>query len=195
MSKSLGNFLTIDDLLNKYDANTIRFFILTNHYRMPVEFSDEALTSAQSGVKRLLNAKRTPINENLDITSTEEYKLFTDAMDEDLNTSKALAILFELTNKANKDDVNAFTILYKLATVLGFSFDKASLSEDEIQNALKHVCEVLNEDFKTINELLEFRNKAREEKNWDIADKIRVALSDVGIVVKDSKEGTILEAK
>ena len=71
-------------------------------------------------------------------------------MDEDLNTSKALAILFELTNKANKDDVNAFTILYKLATVLGFSFDKASLSEDEIQNALKHVCEVLNEDFKTI---------------------------------------------
>ena len=93
------------------------------------------------------------------------------------------------------DDVNAFTILYKLATVLGFSFDKASLSEDEIQNALKHVCEVLNEDFKTINELLEFRNKAREEKNWDIADKIRVALSDVGIVVKDSKEGTILEAK
>ena len=195
MSKSLGNFLTIDDLLNKYDANTIRFFILTNHYRMPVEFSDEALTSAQSGVKRLLNAKRTPINENLDITSTEEYKLFTDAMDEDLNTSKALAILFELTNKANKDDVNAFTILYKLATVLGFSFDKPSLSEEELANALKHVCEVLNENFSTMDELLEFRKKAREEKNWDIADKIRIALSDVGIVVKDSKEGTILEAK
>ena len=101
MSKSLGNFLTIDDLLKKYDANTIRFFILTNHYRMPVEFSDEALSSAQAGVKRMLNAKRTKLNEDLDITQTEEYKAFVEAMDDDLNTSKALAVLFDLTNKAN----------------------------------------------------------------------------------------------
>ena len=195
MSKSLGNFLTIDDLLKKYDSNTIRFFILTNHYRMPVEFSDEALTSAQSGVKRLLNAKRTPVNEALDVTQTEEYKLFVEAMDDDLNTSKALAVLFDLTNKANKDDKDAFTILHKLATTLGFSFDKPSLSEEDLTKALKHVCEVLGENFATMDELLEFRKKAREEKNWDIADKIRIALSDVNIVVKDSKEGTILEAK
>ena len=162
---------------------------------MPVEFSDEALTSAQSGVRRLLNAKRTPINEELDVTQTEEYKLFVEAMDDDLNTSKALAVLFDLTNKANKDDKDAFTILHKLATTLGFSFDKPSLSEEDLTKALKHVCEVLNENFTTMDELLEYRKKAREEKNWDIADKIRIALSDVNIVVKDSKEGTILEAK
>ena len=195
MSKSLGNFLTIDDLLKKYDANTIRFFILTNHYRMPVEFSDEALSSAQAGVKRMLNAKRTQINEDLDITKTEEYAKFVEAMDDDLNTSKALAVLFELANKANKDDKNAFTILYKLATVLGFSFEKAQLSEDEIKNALEKVSKVLDKNFETMDELIAYRKEARDAKNWDVADKIRVTLDECGIVVKDSKDGTILEAK
>ena len=195
MSKSLGNFLTIDDLLKKYDANTIRFFILTNHYRMPVEFSDEALSSAQAGVKRMLNAKQTKINEDLDITTTEEYKQFIEAMDEDLNTSKALAVLFDLTSKANKDEKDAFTILFKLAGVLGFSFEKAQLSEEELTNAVQKVSEVLGENFASMDELLAFRKKAREEKNWDIADKIRLTLDGLGIVLKDSKDGTVVETK
>ena len=195
MSKSLGNFLTIDDLLKKYDANTIRFFILTNHYRMPVEFSDEALSSAQAGVKRMLNAKQTKINEELDITTTEEYKQFVEAMDDDLNTSKALAVLFDLTSKANKDDKDAFTILFKLANVLGFSFEKAQLSEEELTNAVQKVSEVLGENFASMEELLSFRKKAREEKNWDIADKIRLTLDGLGIVLKDSKDGTVVETK
>ncbi len=195
MSKSLGNFLTIDDLLKKYDANTIRFFILTNHYRMPVEFSDEALTSAQAGVKRLLNAKQTKINEDLDITTTDEYKQFVEAMDDDLNTSKALAVLFDLTNKANKDEKDAFTILFRLANVLGFSFEKAQLSQDELSNAVKQVSIALGENFSSMDELLEFRKKAREEKNWEIADKIRLTLDELGIVLKDSKDGTQVEAK
>lgn len=195
MSKSLGNFLTIDDLLKKYDANTIRFFILTNHYRMPVEFSDEALSSAQAGVKRMLNAKRTKLNEDLDITQTEEYKAFVEAMDDDLNTSKALAVLFDLTNKANKDDKNAFTILFKLVSVLGFTFDKPQLSEEEIQNALKKVSEVLNKEFSSMNDLISYRKEARDAKNWDIADKIRITLDECGIVLKDTKDGTTFEAK
>ena len=195
MSKSLGNFLTIDDLLKKYDANTIRFFILTNHYRMPVEFSDESLSSAQAGVKRLMNAKRTKINDDLDITQTDSYKQFVEAMDDDLNTSKALAVLFDLANRANKDEKDAFTILYKLASVLGFSFEKAALSEDELTKAVEQVSEVLGEKFASMDELIEYRKKAREEKNWDVADKIRIALDDCGIVVKDSKEGTVIEAK
>lgn len=195
MSKSLGNFLTIDDLLKKYDSNTIRFFILTNHYRMPVEFSDEALSSAQSGVKRMLNAKRTEINESLDITQTEEYKNFVEAMDDDLNTSKALAVLFDLTGKANKDDKNAFTILFKLASVLGFTFDKQKLTEDELNNAVKHVSEKLEREFSSADEILAYRKEAREAKNWDIADKIRIAFDEIGIVLKDTKDGTTIERK
>ena len=195
MSKSLGNFLTIDDLLKKYDANTIRFFILTNHYRMPVEFSDEVLSSAQAGVKRMLNAKRTPIDEKLDIAETEAYKQFVESMDDDLNTSKALAVLFDLAGRANKDEKNAFTILYKLATVLGFSFDKAELSDEELSNAIKHVSEILCESFTSMEALIAYRKEARANKNWEVADKIRIALDECGIVLKDSKDGTVIEAK
>lgn len=195
MSKSLGNFLTIDDLLKNYDSNTIRFFILTNHYRMPVEFSDEALQAAANGVKRMLNAKRTQIDENLDLTQFEEYKAFEEAMDDDLNTSKALAVLFDLTNKANKDVLYAFTLLYKLATTLGFVFEKATLSEEELAEKLKEISEELGETYSSMEEIIEKRKAARVEKNWDVADKIRVALDKVGIVLKDSKEGTTWELK
>lgn len=195
MSKSLGNFLTIDDLLKNYDSNTIRFFILTNHYRMPVEFSDEALQAAANGVKRMLNAKRTQIDENLDLTQFEEYKAFEEAMDDDLNTSKALAVLFDLTNKANKDVPYAFTLLYKLATTLGFVFEKATLSEEELAEKLKEISEELGESYSSMEEIIEKRKAARVEKNWDVADKIRVALDKVGIVLKDSKEGTTWELK
>ena len=195
MSKSLGNFLTIDDMLKNYDANTLRLFILTNHYRMPVEFSDEALTSAQAGAKRLTNAKQTPINENLDIKSTEEYKAFVEAMDEDLNTSKALAVLFDLATRANKDEENAYTILYKLGTTLGFTFEKAGLSEDDVKKGIAAVITALEQNFTTMDEILEIRAKARAEKNWEIADKIRIALDSAGIIVKDTKDGTTLELK
>lgn len=195
MSKSLGNFLTIDDLLKKYDANTIRFFILTNHYRMPVEFSDESLASAAAGVRRMLNAKPTPIDESFDITATAEYKEFVEAMDDDMNTSKALAVLFDLANKANKDEEGAFTILYKLASVLGFSFEKQTLSDDELRELVKRAGEKLNETFNSMEEIISYRKKARDEKNWDIADKIRVVFDAEGIVLKDSKEGTTWELK
>ncbi len=195
MSKSLGNFLTIDDLLKNYDANTIRFFILTNHYRMPVEFSDEALQAAANGVKRMLNAKRTPIDETLDLTQFDEYKEFVNAMDDDLNTSKALAVLFDLTNKANKDVPYAYTLLHKLAETLGFTFAKATLSEDELKAKLEEISKELGENYDSMDAIIETRKQARADKNWDLADKIRVALDKVGIVLKDSKEGTTWEVK
>ncbi len=195
MSKSLGNFLTIGDLLKNYDANTIRFFILTNHYRMPVEFSDEALQAAANGVKRMLNAKRTPIDETLDLTLFEEYKEFVDAMDDDLNTSKALAVLFDLTNKANKDVPYAFTLLHKLAETLGFTFAKATLSDEELKAKLEEISKELGENYDSMDAIIETRKQARADKNWDLADKIRVALDKVGIVLKDSKEGTTWEVK
>ncbi|MBR6126151.1 cysteine--tRNA ligase, partial [bacterium] len=195
MSKSLGNFLTIDDLLKNYDANTIRFFILTNHYRMPVEFSDESLQAAANGVKRMLNAKQTKIDESLDITQFDEYKEFVEAMDDDLNTSKALAVLFDLTNKANKDVPYSFTILYKLADTLGFTFEKTKLSEEELNEKLNIISSELGENYNTMEEIIEKRKTARAEKNWEVADKIRIALDNAGIILKDSKEGTTWELK
>ena len=195
MSKSLGNFLTIDDLLKNYDANTIRFFILTNHYRMPVEFSDEALQAAANGVKRMLNAKPSKVDENLDIKAFNEYKEFVEAMDDDLNTSKALAVLFDLTGKANKDVSYAYTLLCKLAETLGFTFEKAQISEEELKSKLAEISAELGEEFNSMDEIIAKRKIARAEKNWEIADKIRVALDKAGIILKDSKEGTTWELK
>ena len=162
---------------------------------MPVEFSDEALLADSNGVKRMLNAKQTKLDLDLDLTSLEEYKDFVEAMDDDLNTSKALAVLFDLTNKANKDVPYAFTLLHHLATTLGFTFEKASLSEEELKTKLEEISAELEENFSSMEEIIEKRKNARAEKNWDVADKIRVALDNVGIVLKDSKEGTTWEIK
>jgi cysteinyl-tRNA synthetase len=201
MSKSLGNFLTIDDLLKTYDANTIRFFILTNHYRMPVEFSPEALSSAAAGVKRLYNAvnearKSVKVDDALDISSFEEYKQFEEAMDEDLNTSKALAVLFDLATKLNKEQTSQnLTLLFKLSSALGFNFEKVELSEAEIKEKVDFIAEKLGMEFKNMDAILALRKSAREDKNWDLADKIRLAFDEAGIVLKDSKEGTSWEVK
>lgn len=201
MSKSLGNFLTIDKMLENYDSNTIRFFILTNHYRMPVEFSDEALMSAQAGVKRLYNAinegrKNLKLNDNIDLSNADEYKEFVDAMDDDMNTSKALAVLFDLATKLNKEPNEiTFNLLYKLSSVLGFNFEKIELSEDELKAKIELIAKKLNLVLNSMDEVITLRKTAREDKNWELADKIRVAFDEVGIVLKDSKEGTTWELK
>ncbi|HNW26092.1 MAG TPA: cysteine--tRNA ligase [Candidatus Gastranaerophilaceae bacterium] len=201
MSKSLGNFLTIDGILEKYDANTIRFFILTNHYRMPVEFSDEALESAQAGVKRLYNAinqsrKTVKIDENLNMEAFDEYKQFVEAMDEDLNTSKALAVLFDLANKLNKvPNPQNLALLINLSEALGFNFDKVEISQDELKEKINLISSNLGKTFADMEEILQYRKSAREEKNWDLADKIRLAFDEAGIVLKDSKDGTTWELK
>ena len=195
ISKSTGNYEETSDIVAKGSSDTLRFFILTNHYRMPVEFSDEALQAAANGVKRMLNAKQTKINESLDLKQLDEYKDFVNAMDDDMNTSKALAVLFDLTNKANKDVDYAFTLLHKLATTLGFTFEKAQLSEEELAEKLSKISAELGETYASMDEIIAKRKEAREAKNWDIADKIRIALDNVGIILKDSKEGTTWEAK
>ena len=108
---------------------------------------------------------------------------------------KALAVLFDLTNKANKDVPYAFTLLHKLAETLGFTFAKATLSEDELKAKLEEISKELGEKYDSMEAVIETRKQARADKNWDLADKIRVALDKVGIVLKDSKEGTTWEVK
>lgn len=240
MSKSLGNFLTVDKILENYDANTIRFFILTNHYRMPVEFSDEALESAAAGVKRLYNAVNTarkvvksddfnfgvaphpspPPQGGREISEFDEYKEFVEAMDEDLNTSKALAILFDLATKVNKaPNPQDLALLSQLSSALGFNFDKVEISEEEIDelirknnvNLINNIVGFISEkEFALacvarlregkrgndlIDELISLRKNARINKDWQLADIIRIELDKAGILLKDSKEGTTWELK
>ena len=210
MSKSLKNFVTINDLLENYDADTIRFFILTNHYRMPVEFNDEALKSAKAGFKRLQTAlnevssfagKENIIEDN----NTEEVNLFKNAMDNDLNTSVALSVLFDLAAKANSakaqnDKVLAgkcVGTLSLLMKTLGFVCKKEKISEEELNSRIDKIKKSseflakLNERGRSlIEKVIEIRAKARAEKNWALADKIRQTFDKIGIVFKDGKDKT-----
>ncbi len=199
MSKSLGNFLTIDDLLEKYDSNAIRFFILTNHYRMPVEFTELALDSAKAGVKRLINAGT--LGNLKDEEAISEFKL---AMDDDLNTSKALAVLFSLVDKFKKtNDVKYANTIHLLGSVLGFNFDlkeKKEISEEELKEKIASIYSSFeyaeNMSAKSVLEdLIAKRNEARLNKNWALSDKIRDELKAVGIILKDTKETTTWEVE
>ncbi len=213
MSKSLKNFITIQDLLEKYDANTIRFFILTNHYRMPVEFNDEALLSAQNGYKRIQNA----VNEGLKFVGKdnlteniegEEVEKFKAGMDNDFNTSVALSVLFDLAGNLNqaiagKDKEKAtryLSILYKLSDVLGFKIEREKLTSEELKEKLNSVELDFIDDknldgYETMEKIIEIRNAARAEKNWALSDKIRNTLDSIGIILKDTKEKTYWEEK
>lgn len=215
MSKSLGNFITIDGILDKYDANTIRFFILTNHYRMPVEFNDEALAAAAAGSQRLKNAANNVLawvgkDSLIEDIEGEEIDSFKEAMNDDINTSKALAVLFDIASKANKAKdsgdkdgaVKYISILMKLARVLGFDFEKVELDENQLNDKLS---EIVGEfDFITdksanakeiMSKIIEVRNEARAQKNWAVADQIRNSLDKINIVLKDTKDGTVFELK
>lgn len=219
MSKSLGNFITIEGLLDKYDANTIRFFILTNNYRMPVEFNDEALEAAQAGAKRLKNAANNVLawvgkDALIDVAESDEIEEFKAAMNDDFNTSKALAVLFETATKANKakdennkdNAIKYISILIKLARVLGFDLEKVELDENQLKEKLAEIIDEFDfiEDKDIIakasakeimKKIIQVRNEARAQKNWAVADNIRNSLDKINIVLKDSKEGTVFELK
>ena len=205
MSKSLNNFLTIDDLLKKYDSNAIRFFILTNHYRMPVEFNDEALNSAAAGAKRLINAA-SGCEKTSDIDN-EAKDAFIEAMNDDLNTSKALAVLFSLSDKikksANKDDAQKYACtLITLGEVLGFDFSRArkEVSDEELRVMLEPLYKTFEiesslEPRAALDKIISIRKAARDNKDWAKSDLIRDELDGAGIMLKDSKEGTTWQVK
>lgn len=221
MSKSLGNFLTIDDVLKVYNSNAVRFFILTNHYRMPVEFNDEALNSANNGAKRLINSVKDFDEADLaDLeTDSEAVEAFKDAMNDDLNTSKALAVLFSLVDrlkkvlsesgldvkeavKTDKARILAYTII-TLGSVLGFDFslkDKKELNDEDLRALILPLYNEFDADNSMapkalLDKLLEDRKLARTNKDWAKSDLIRDKLLAVGILVKDSKDGSSWELK
>ena len=217
MSKSLKNFVTIGDLLQNYDANTIRLFILTNHYRMPVEFCDTALDGAKAGWKRIQTAAnevfRFAGKDNLpDVSETEEIKAFKDAMDNDLNTSRAIAVIFDAATNANKAvaDKNLeqakkyAAVLSVLTDVMGFNIVPDKMSEEELQNRLSSIIndmDFLSDEDKKLTgyalmeKIIEYRNEARKNKNWAVADKVRNLFDSISIVLKDSKDATVWEEK
>ena len=181
MSKSLGNFFTIRTVLEKYDAEVVRFFILRAHYRSPLNYSDQHLDDANSALTRLYTALR---GADTDAASIDwqhpQATRFKAAMDDDFNTPEAIAVLFDLANEVNKTkDAVALGLLKGLAALLGL----LQRSPDEFLQG-----EATGE--LDVEGLIQERLAAKKNKNFTEADAIRKQLADAGIVLEDTPQGT-----
>lgn len=191
MSKSKGNFFTIRDIKEKFSLEVVRLFILSTHYRNPLNFSVEVMEQTKNALERLYNAKEhlqrlievTKEQENKDITKLVKLKEeFLSCMDDDINTSDAISKLFELVRFSNTFNENtdsslvksAYKLLCDFASILGLLYKE----ENEILDS-------------KIEKLIEERNLARKNKDFKRADEIRDLLKKENIELKDTKDGVI----
>ncbi|MEM3413815.1 MAG: cysteine--tRNA ligase [Thermoplasmata archaeon] len=187
MSKSLGNFFTIREVLARYEPDVLRFFIAYAHYRSPIDFSDVALEEAKAALKRLRTCYTSILaalekgefgTEVLDVENFRQK--FIERMDEDFNTREAIAVLFELVSALNekleKLDMNSLALALhffdEVSNILGIDFEKEGTAD------------------KFIELLVELRTDARKRKDWATADKIRESLRNLGVEIEDTAEGT-----
>lgn len=187
MSKSLGNFFTIRDILQHHTPEVLRYFLITSHYRSPIQFSMNALTQARNALTRFYTALRDlPL---LDAPLDSEYeKKFIEAMDDDFNTPIAFSVLFELAHEVQRlreKDLSSAgqygMLLKKLGGVFG-------ILQDEPNHFLQGNVEQL--DVNRIEQLIAARNQARVDKNWAEADRIRKELTSLSVVLEDGAAGT-----
>jgi cysteinyl-tRNA synthetase len=188
MSKSLGNFFTIREVLQQYDSEVIRYFMLASHYRSPINYSQENLQSAYSAMERIYNCMR-GLPDAIENDSENYEQKYIAAMEDDLNTPVALAVLFDIVREINSlrdggeilKAAQLGALLKRLSGILGLvqknteEFLRGSLTSAEVEH---------------IEALIKARNNARESKNWQEADRIRIELQSLGIVIEDSSQGT-----
>jgi cysteinyl-tRNA synthetase len=190
MSKSLGNFFTVREVLKKYPAEVVRYFILASHYRSPLDYSDDNLNAARSALDSFYIALRgvTPV---VDAAADEHEVRFHDAMHDDFNTPKALAELFSLQTEVNRAKAagdmptagEQAGILLRLAGILG-------LLQQRPEEYLKGDSTAGGLDSAAVDALIAQRLQARKDRNWAESDRIRDELKQAGIVLEDGSSGT-----
>ncbi|MCL2874380.1 MAG: cysteine--tRNA ligase [Defluviitaleaceae bacterium] len=204
MSKSLGNFFTLREVAERFSYEAVRFFMLSGHYRSPINFSDELMNSAESGLRRIKNclqdlqfAIEKAIGEEISeaenklLEQSKTFKInFEESLDDDFNTADALASVFEFVRFANVNISNSSSKTFvkeihadisELMDVLGFDFSNESKPDEE------------SDEY--ILDLAKKRDEARKNKDWAVADKIRDELNALNIVIEDTPEGMRIKRK
>ena len=206
MSKSLNNFFTVADVLKKFDGETLRFYIVETHYRSPLDFSQERMIEAKAALSRLRHTKgqidvligREGTSDNAAALADDAAKLlesFDAAMDDDFNSALAVGYMFDLSKKINAycqkvsagdefDAANfkkAAAAYAEMAGIIGiFEQEEQAAANDDLSAKLMDI-------------IIALRQKARQDKNWALADDIRDRLKEVGVIIKDTKTGASWE--
>lgn len=207
MSKSLGNFFLVKDILEHYSPEVLRFFIIATHYRSPLDFSDERLSEAERSLERLRNAfesmkeleKMPSVQEKggaddiLSLAAQAKQDFF-DAMDDDFNTALAIGVMFSIAKQINsyRDEVlrgekslnaevlsSLKTTYMEMADILGIVFVPVNKNADETNELVSKLMDLI----------IGIRQEARKKKDWATADQIRDSLNAIGIVLEDSPQG------
>ncbi|MCK5540913.1 MAG: cysteine--tRNA ligase, partial [Deltaproteobacteria bacterium] len=203
MSKSLGNFLTIRELLEDCHPEILRFFVVANHYRSPIDFSQENVAVAAAGLERLYQSLDRLDEETAGLVAAESCSLddrikawrqdFIDAMDDDFNSAAAVAVLFEVSKEINRwlDEEKAADIPQVAVRVAGFLREiggPLGLLQEKPRDFLQRTTGKVGEQLEAaeIESLIAARSAARKERNWAEADRVRDLLDEKGIVLKDS---------
>ena len=182
MSKSLGNIISLPEALDFYEPQSLRLFFLSSHYRSPLFYSEESVRSQERAMQRLRQAANASSEDGHQLDATQYRERFIEAMDDDLNTPRALASLFDLVREINRGRESGSNVsaaqdtLRELAGVLGLELD-----EPQVEGA---------EAAPFIQTLVDVRTELRAARQFQLADSIRERLTELGVTLEDSVEGT-----
>ena len=210
MSKSLGNFLMIKDVLKTYHPEVVRLFLLSNHYRSPIDFTQKAMEEARTGLDKmyalLLRAGRNIDFERLhEVAPGDGFQQFCEAMNDDFNSAKGIGIIFDTVHKVNRildqyenqllfsnqvmeNMQNDLSDIRKIGSILGILLENP---EEYFNNKQKQVLEQKSIDPDMISRLVEERDAARKAKDWKKADQIRNQLVEMDVTLEDRPNGTV----
>ena len=209
MSKSLGNFLMIKDVLKSYHPETVRLFLLSNHYRSPIDFTDKAMDESSKGLDKIyallerVEKKVGPIFLVQDVDPGICWKHFCDAMDDDFNSARSIGIIFDTVRSLNRlldqhennlsSEVtqtlqSGLADIRRTGEILGMFLEHPTQYFDNKQT---QILEQKSIDHAVVAEMVEQREAARKSKNWEMADQIRKELVDMGISLEDRAGGPV----
>ncbi|MDF7660462.1 cysteine--tRNA ligase [Erwiniaceae bacterium L1_54_6] len=195
MSKSLGNFFTVRDVLQHYDAETVRYFLMSGHYRSQLNYGEDNLNQARAALERLYTALRHTDAAAVAAGGEEFETRFRTAMDDDFNTPEAYSVLFDMAREVNRLKTEEKAAADALAAKLRQLANVLGILQQDPEQFLQSGAQANDDEVAEIEALIKMRNDARKAKDWAQADVARDKLNALGIVLEDGPQGTTWRRK